>query len=93
MEGLNANEWSGVRNLVAFLLVLQLVSVVLMWTLNPIGQRSEASFALLLAADLVAFSIISYVSRVRALGRGIREPFVLVGSAAVFLFTLLALIG
>lgn len=87
---MSPKEWSGIRLLVAFLLVFQLVSVVLMWSLNPIDQRSEAAFALLLASDLVAFSIIAYVARLRNLG--VRGAFVLMGSAAVLLLMFLAVL-
>lgn len=88
---MSPEEWSKVRTLVVLLLVLQAVSVVLMWSLNPVGQRSETSFALLLAADLVAFSSVSYLGRRENLGGKIRGEFVLAGSAVVLLFVLLAL--
>ena len=88
---MNGVEWGKLRLLVALLLVLQLVSVLLVWSLNPIGQQSEASFALLLAADLVAFSIVSYLVRTRNNDGGAKGAFVLAGSAAVLLFMLLAL--
>lgn len=90
---MSAKEWQSVRLLVALLLVLQLVSVVLMWSLNPIGQRSEASFALLLAADLVSFSMVSYMARGRDLEGGVRGSYVLMGAAATLLFMFLAILG
>ena len=90
---MSAKEWQSVRLLVALLLVLQLVSVVLMWSLNPIGQRSEASFALLLAADLVSFSMVSYMARGRDLEGGVRGSYVLMGAAATQLFMNMAILG
>ena len=90
---MSAKEWQTVRLMVALLLVLQLVSVVLMWSLNPIGQRSEASFALLLAADLVSFSMVSYMARGRDLEGGVRGSYVLMGAAATLLFMFLAILG
>lgn len=88
-----SDEWRSVKMLVVFLLILQAVSVVLMWSLNPLGERSQASFALLLAADFVSFSMISYIARNRSSGGGIRGAFVLMGSAATFLFMFLAMLG
>ena len=88
---MSAGEWSKLRLLVALLLVFQLVSVLLAWSLNPIGQQGEASFPLLLAADLVAFSVVSYLVRTVSREGGARGPFVLAGSATVLLFMLLAL--
>lgn len=84
--------WARLRLLVALLLIFQLVSVVLMWTLNPLSLRSEASFALLLASDLVAFSVISYAARLRNTGGSVRESMVLVGSAAILLLMFLAIV-
>ena len=88
-----SDGWGSVKMLVFFLLALQAVSVVLMWSLDPVGQRSQASFALLLAADLVSFSIISYLARSRIVGGGVRRSFVLMGSAATLLFMFLAMLG
>ncbi len=89
---MNDEEWGRRKLLVVLLLVLQLVSVLLMWALNPVGQQSQASFALLLASDLVAFSIVSYVARRGSMGEGVRGYYVMAGSAAVFLFVFLALV-
>lgn len=89
---MNAADWGRVQLLVALLLVFQLVTVVLMWSLNPIGQVSQGSFALLLAADLLAFSMVSYVARIRNLERNLRGYLILVGSAAVLLVMFLALL-
>ena len=88
---MSTGDWSELRLLVALLLVVQLVSVLLAWSLNPFGQLSETSYALVLAADLVAFSTISYLVRTREDGRGGRGPFVMAGAGAVLLFMLLAL--
>ena len=90
---MSSDEWGGLRVLVALLLVLQLVSVLLVWSLNPVGQKSQTSFALLLAADLVAFSIVSHTARTWNRGSCVKGPFVLAGSGAVLLFMLLALIA
>ena len=88
---MSPSEWGSLRVFVALLLLLQLVSVLLAWSLNPIGGQSENSFALLLAADLIAFSIVSYLARTNNQEGGARGPVVLAGSAAVLFFMLLAL--
>ena len=88
---MSSGEWSKVRLLVTLLLVLQAVAVLLAWSLDPIGQQDETSFALLLAGDLVAFSVVSYLARTWNGDSGGRGPFVLAGAAAVLLFMLLAL--
>ena len=88
---MSSSEWGSLRLFVALLLLLQLVSVLLAWSLNPIGRQSETSFALLLAADLIAFSIVSYLARTHNQEGGTRGPVVLAGSTAVLFFMLLAL--
>ena len=57
-----AYEKLGLR-IVALLVLLELLSVYFLWILNPVGSASEPSFAVFLAADLVAFALISYVVR------------------------------
>lgn len=50
-------------NIVYLLLVVEAVSVFFLWDLNPINKAGEAVFAILLAVDLVAFAMISYIYR------------------------------
>ena len=51
------------RRIIIFLLVLQGVSLVLLWTLDALNQVSEEIFALFLAVDMISFAMISYVYR------------------------------
>lgn len=55
-------EMMGVR-IVAFLLLIAVLSVFVLWTVNPVGSGSETTFALYLAVDLIAVALISYVRR------------------------------
>ena len=57
-----AYEKLGLR-IVALLVLLELLSVYFLWILNPVGSATEPSFAIFLAADLVAFAMISYMVR------------------------------
>ena len=52
--------WQGV---VALILVLQLISVVFLWTLNPYDPQAEPAFALYLVVVLLSFTMISYAYR------------------------------
>lgn len=85
-------EWGKVRTLVLLLLLLQLVVVVFAWLLNPTAQKSQTAYAFLLAADLVAFSMVSYIGRVFNRGDGVRGGYVLVGCAAALGFVFLVLL-
>jgi uncharacterized membrane protein YozB (DUF420 family) len=89
VEGVRTGYLGQLRTLVVLLLTLQCVSVVLAWSLNPVSQRSQTAYALLLAADLVGFSLVSYISRVGNRGETVRGAFVLAGSAAVLFFMFL----
>ena len=51
------------RRIIVLLLVLQGVSIVLLWTLDALNEVSEGTYALFLAVDMIAFAMISYVYR------------------------------
>jgi len=55
-------EKIGVR-IVALFLLFELLSVYFLWVANPVGQAAEDAYALYLAADLISFTMISYVYR------------------------------
>ena len=88
----SAEGWGRTRTLVLLLLGVQAVAVIFAWLLNPLGAKSEPEFALLLAVDLVAFALISYIGRLGIGGSGPRGGYVLAGAAAVLLFMFLILL-
>jgi hypothetical protein len=51
------------RLLVVGLLALQVVVVVLLWLLDAFSVQATAAFALLLAADVIAFAVVAQVYR------------------------------
>jgi hypothetical protein len=51
------------RRIIVLLLVLQGVSLVLLWTLDALNDVSEGTFALFLAVSMISFAVISYVYR------------------------------
>jgi hypothetical protein len=85
-------DWGNLRNVVVLLIVMQVVSVILAWSLNPLGSRSETAFPLLLATNMIAFAIVSYVGRMGNRDEDVNGRWVLVGSAAVLFFMLMVLI-
>jgi hypothetical protein len=81
------------RRIIIFLLVLQGVSLVLLWTLDALNQVSEEIFALFLAVDMLSFAMISYVYR-HAKGNEVpNRGWLIIGSALVLvlLFSTLVL--
>ncbi|MDG6902584.1 MAG: hypothetical protein JRM80_11595 [Nitrososphaerota archaeon] len=54
-----------------FLIVLQVVSLVVLWTSDPLTQVATDTFALYLSLELLAFAMISYIYRSR---RAENEP-------------------
>jgi membrane associated rhomboid family serine protease len=87
------NDWGSTKMLVLLLLAVQAVAVVFSWLLNPLGPKSETEYALLLAVDLVAFALISYVGRLGGAGTDPRGGYVLAGSAVVLFFMFLVLLA
>jgi membrane associated rhomboid family serine protease len=45
------------------LLLLGLVSVVFLWTLNPVSSQGQTTFTVYLSIDLVVFAMASYIYR------------------------------
>jgi hypothetical protein len=81
-------ERMGVR-IVALLLLVALLSVFILWTVNPVGPGNETTFALYVAVDLVAVAMISYVQRsITGDGRIGRVP--LIAGCSLILFLVLA---
>jgi hypothetical protein len=89
---MTADEWRWLRILVVLLLVLQLVAVVFTWLLNPMASRTQSAYSLLLAADLVAFAMISYVARLGGRGEEVRGSYVLTGCAAACVLVVMVLL-
>lgn len=50
-----------IRRVVALLLVLQVISIVYLWTGNAFGTVSDARFAIFLATNLLSFAIVAYI--------------------------------
>jgi heme/copper-type cytochrome/quinol oxidase subunit 4 len=67
----------------ALLVVLELLAVYFLWTLNPVGAASEATFALFLAICLVSFAMVSYIYRVDKRGDGINRGVFLAGCVMI----------
>lgn len=87
-----SSYWGQLRALVALLLLIQLVSVAFAWWLNPLGGRSQTAFPLLLALNLVAFSAVSYTTRVSNKGETVSRLAILAGSALMLLFMILIIL-
>jgi len=81
-------ERIGIR-VVTLLLLLEVLSVYFLWTFNQIGPGAESTFALLLAADLVSFAMISYVYRALKRENRIGRLPLLAGCAFIIVLLLL----
>lgn len=88
----SGEEWGSTRLFVILLLAVQAIAVVFAWLLNPLGPKSETQYALLLAVDLVAFAVISYVGRLGG-GGSPRGAYALAGAGAVLFFMFLVLLA
>jgi hypothetical protein len=64
---------------VVFLVALQLVSLVVLWAVNPLSQGATDTFALYLSIDLLAFVILSYIYRSGRWGRVSNQFWVALG--------------
>jgi hypothetical protein len=51
------------ERIIALLLVVEAVSVFVLWTLNPLTSQGQDAFAVYLAIDFVSFAMMSYLYR------------------------------
>jgi len=84
------NDWVTYRILV-LLLLFGLLSVVLLWTLNPTGSQSQTTFAIFLSIDLVVFAMISYIFRVSKWKEEVRRLPLLAGCVALLILLYIGL--
>ena len=91
MEGLTGGMQRVAIRVVALFILLEIVSVSFLWTLNPVSGQGETTFALLLALDLVAFAMISYVYRVNKSGDGISRGPLIAGCCFALLLLVVGL--
>jgi hypothetical protein len=83
------------ERVVALLLLVEAISVFLLWTLNPLTSQGQSAFALYLAVDFVAFAMMSYLYRTLSSNGKISRVLIIAGCifvAALFFasFTLSA---
>ena len=90
---MSPDEWGSLRLFAFLLLGVQLVSVVFAWLLDPLGVKSQTEYVLLLATNLVAFALLSYIGRAGGKGQDPRGEYILAGSAAVLFFMFLVLLA
>jgi predicted membrane channel-forming protein YqfA (hemolysin III family) len=70
--------------IVGMLIIVMAVTVYFLWALNPIDKNAEAVFAILLAIDMVAFMMTSYIYRTYKSGEQFSRA-LLIGSCAMIL--------
>ena len=85
------NSESGLKYFAAVLLLLQLVSTVTVWLLNPANAISEELFALFTAVNLVAFALFSYTYRTEGKGGVARTTYVLAGLVMIGLLLVVSM--
>jgi hypothetical protein len=77
--------------IVGLLVLVEAVSVVIVWAISAVGQTEEGIFALFLAVDLVSLAMISNVYRSYKHGLGLDRRFLLAGCALILIFVYVSL--
>jgi peptidoglycan/LPS O-acetylase OafA/YrhL len=85
------NDWLTYR-IFALLLLFGLLSVIFLWTLNPVGSQSQTTFAIYLSLDLVAFAMVSYIFRVSKWGEEVRRLPLVAGCVALLILLYVGLV-
>jgi membrane associated rhomboid family serine protease len=84
------NDWVTYRILV-LLLLFGILSVALLWTLNPTSSQSQTTFAIFLSIDLVVFAMVSYIFRVSKWKEEVRRLPLLAGCVALLILLYIGL--
>ncbi len=84
------NDWV-TRRILVLLLLFGILSVVLLWTLNPTGSQSQTTFAIFLSIDLVVFAMVSYIFRASKWGEEVRRLPLLAGCLALLVLLYIGL--
>jgi len=84
------NDWV-TRRILVLLLLFGILSVVLLWTLNPTSSQSQTIFAIFLSIDLVVFAMVSYIFRVSKWGEEVRRLPLLAGCFALLILLYIGL--
>jgi hypothetical protein len=71
------------KQLVALLVVLQLVSAAYLWGETAVGTLSAAGFAIFLAVDLLSFTLVAYVYTHERWGEAINRVWILLGAVGL----------
>ena len=79
------------KQIVALLLLLQIVSVVYLWAATLVGALSAGRFAIFLAIDLLSFALVGYAYTHEKWGDTINRALVLLGSAGLILLLICSL--
>ena len=79
------------KQIVALLLVLQIVSVAYLWVATLVGALSAGRFAIFLAIDLLSFALVGYVYTHEKWGETISRVWILVGSTGLILLLICSL--
>jgi predicted membrane channel-forming protein YqfA (hemolysin III family) len=51
------------NSVIAILIIIQIVSVLFLWSVSTVGFRAEQLFALFLGSDVLSFAMVSYIYR------------------------------
>jgi len=78
------NDWLTYR-IIVLLLLFGLLSVIYMWTLNPVSSRSQTTFAIYLSIDLVVFAMVSYIFRVSKWNEDVKRLPLIAGCVALLI--------
>ena len=78
--------------LVVFLVVVEAVSAIYLWTLNVVDNANGQLYAFYLAVVLITFAMISYIYRSDRLGRVADRKYLSIGCVIVILLLVFSLL-
>ena len=77
--------------IVALLILVEIVADFFLWTRNPISQSDQGVFAVLLGINLVSLAMISNIYRAYKHGDQLNRSFLVIGSCLILLLVFVSL--
>ncbi|MDA4128297.1 MAG: hypothetical protein OK422_02365 [Thaumarchaeota archaeon] len=77
-----------IKRIVVPLILIQAVSVLVLWTLDSVNRASQEIITLFLAIDLLSFAVIAHIYRSGREGLTLRRHWIIVAGVAILLLLL-----
>jgi hypothetical protein len=80
------------ERIVILLVLLQAVSLVMLWSLDSLTRAGQVVFTLFLAVDLISLGVIAHVYRTTKDGADLRRGWIVTAGVVIFLLLIMTIL-